>query len=287
MIRLWLCVMALGGTLAFLSCSSDSLNPDGGVGTAGTGAAGGRGGGGGTTGVGGSGGGPGGGPDGGGPLGGRGGGCPAACDGSGPVAGRGGSGGIGDGGGGAGGGGHGGGAGVCGIPYACDGGGPIGGATDGTGPVGGRGGSGGTGGAGGAAQPCDGLAYFTQQGICATTFAAQAAKQVPGNCSTVRVVTGVCLGLQTWATLYQGLGDPVTCGYDSAGDLVSAQICTDTAMPQWNCNGAASSPACLKAGSPGVNNSCSLTSTCDGAGGRGGSAGGDGAGPVGGNGGGS
>jgi len=147
---------------------------------------------------------------------------------------------------------------------------------DGAGPIAGRGGTGGAsgaGGTGGALQACDGLPYFTQRGWCAATYVQQAAKNIAGNCDYVRVFTGSCGSQQIWTTRYQGLGDPITCGYDSAGNLAGARTCTDTPMPQWNCNGAATSPSCLNAGTLPDVNACTLTTSCDGAGGRGGGSG--------------
>jgi hypothetical protein len=203
-----------------------------------------------------------------------------ACDGTGPVGGRGGTAGHTDGAGPIGG--RGGGGGTCADAFGCDGYGPIGGrggasGADGAGPVGGRGGggAGGRGGAGGA-QPCDGLVYFTQRNLCASTYVQQAEKNVAGNCDYVRVFTGSCGGLQVWTTRYQGLGDPVTCGYDSTGNLAAARTCTDTPVPQWNCNGAATSPSCLNVGMLPDLNTCSLTTTCDASGGGAGGAGGAG-----------
>ena len=292
MTRLLLCILLLGGTVAFLSCS-DSLDDN--------------------TGAGGKGGG--GGRDGAGPVAGRGGtgACGNTdCDGEGPSGGRGGSAGTGGsfsgwdgsgppggttgtdgtgpsgGRGGTTGGGGRGGTGACGNTY-CDGAGPVGGRGgsqgDGTGPVGGRGGT------TGALGPCDGLGYFQERLWCASTYAAQAAKQIPGNCDYVRVFTGTCDGKQVWTTRYSSLGDPLVCSYDSGGNLVGARVCTDTPMPAWNCNGAATSPNCLSAGSVPNIQACALTTTCDATGGRGGGSGGcpaaycDGGGPIGGRGG--
>jgi hypothetical protein len=130
------------------------------------------------------------------------------------------------------------------------------------------------------------LGYFQDQLLCASTYAAQAAKQISGSCDYVRVFTGTCDGKQVWTTRYSSLGDPLVCAYDSAGNLVGARVCTDTPMPAWNCSGAATSPNCLSAGSVPNVQACALTTTCDGTGGRGGiGGGGDGAGPVGGRGG--
>jgi len=159
---------------------------------------------------------------------------------------------------------------------------------DGTGPIAGRGGTtGGAGrrGTGGSLGPCDGLGYFQQRGWCASTSAAQAVKQIPGNCDYVRVFAGICDGRYVWTTRYTSLGDPLVCAYDGADILVGARVCTDTPMPAWNCNGAATSPNCLSAGVVPDVQACALTTTCDATGGRGGS-GSDGAGPVGGRGGG-
>jgi hypothetical protein len=277
MTRLVLCIFILSGTVAFLSCG-DSLD------------------GGNTTGVGGRGGTYGG--DGAGP-GGRGGfgACGYQyCDGSGPVAGTGWSDGAGPVGGTTGGGGRGGFIGGDGIgPVAGrgggsgggpDGGGPVGGrggtggcpavACDGTGPIAGRGGTSGTGTGGtGSVSPCAGLAYFLSRGLCASTYDAQVAKQVPGNCDYVRVLTGTCGGLGIWATRYSSVGDPVVCAYNGVGGLAGARICTDVPMPAWNCNGAATSPNCLTAGTVPDIQSCTMAGTCGGpgAGGRGGAGG--------------
>ena len=272
MTRLVLCIFILGGTVAFLSCG-DSL--DGGNTT-------GHGGRGGFVGMDGT--GPGGttGSDGVGPVAGTGG--AGACggfgcgDGTGPVAGRGGTLGLG---GCSGTTGVGGSSGAAGGSVPCDG--------LGTG-CGGRGGSGaGAGGTGGGLSPCDGIGYFEERGWCAPTYAAQAAKQIAGNCDYVRVFTGSCgscgSSLLVWTTRYTSLGDPLICAYNSAGDLAAARICTDTPMPAWNCNGAPTSPACLSVGSVPDIQSCPLRTTCDGTGGHGGSIQGDGVGPIGGHGG--
>jgi hypothetical protein len=148
----------------------------------------------------------------------------------------------------------------------------------------------------GSLGPCEGLAYFLQRDWCELTFDAQLAKQVPGNCSTVRVFTGNCGGLQVWSTRYTSLGDPIVCAYNTSG-IVGARICTDTPMPAWNCNGAATSPNCLTAGTVPDTSSCTMMNSCPGTGaggmggttGRGGNGGCvtgcDGTGPIGGRGG--
>ena len=328
MTRLVLCILILGGTVAFLSCG-DSLDGNGpmgghggttglggsgatgiggsggtgycteccGTGCDGAGPAGGRGGTG-ATGIGGS-----GGTGGFGPCDGLGTGCGGrggtlGSDGTGPVGGRSGT----TGGGGRGGtGGTGGCSGPpsCSCGLACDGVGPIVGrggfnGSDGIGPVAGRGGTGGLGGMGGTGSlgPCAGLAYFQSRGWCAATYAQQIANSFPGNCQgSVTVYTGTCGGQLLWTTRYTSVGDPITCAYDTAGNLAGARICTDTAMPAWNCNAAPTSPSCLAAGAVPNMIACPLMTTCNGMGGRGGTGPGgcvtgcDGTGPIGGRGG--
>ena len=315
MTRLVLCIFILGGTVAFLSCG-DSLDGN----TTGTGNATGHGGRGGTAFEDGS--GPFGGTtgsDGIGPVAGTGG-CPFGCgDGTGPTGGRGGAGATGVGGSGGTGGrfcdGFGTGCGGRGGVLGSDGTGPVGGwsgttgggGRGGTTGVAGRGGRGGTGscdgigtgcggiggmGGTGSLGPCAGLAYFLQREWCAATYEQQIAKPFPGNCQgSVTVFTGMCGGQSLWTTRYTSVGDPITCAYDTAGGLVGARVCTDTAMPAWNCNAAPTSPSCLAAGTVPNMIACPLMTTCNGMGGRGGTGPGgcvtgcDGTGPIGGRGG--
>jgi hypothetical protein len=125
----------------------------------------------------------------------------------------------------------------------------------------------------GSLGPCAGLAYFQQREWCAMTYAAQVAKQVPGNCDYVRVYTGNCGGMQVWSTRYTSVGDPIVCAYSSAGFLAGARICTDTPMPQWICNGETAAPNCLSAGTVPDTQACTMPNTCGGTGGRGGAGG--------------
>jgi hypothetical protein len=253
MIRLCVCVVALGGVIAFLSCSSHPGNPISDGGGDGKGPTGG------TPGSGGH--GSSGGSDGRGPVGSGGhgtGGFWSTGDGSAPIGT--------------------GGRGVGGINWG-DGSAPIGtggrgigGITDGSGPIGtggrgvgginwgdGAGPIGGKGGAGGA-QPCDGLPYFEQAGLCASALSSQVGKIPSGYCDTVTVLRGTCENEQVWTTKYKALGDPVLCAYDTTGKLVAARVCTDT--PKWNCNGAAQASACLSAGTVPDTSRCSLNDAC-------------------------
>ena len=265
MIRLCVCVVVLGGTIAFLSCNANNGTPNGGPHTDGGNPV--KGGHSGIAGM-----------DGGAPIGGSFGGPPS--DGKGPIGGRGmvwmdGGGPVASGGGGAGGYSH------------TDGFGPIGGSSggahsDGAGPIGGRGGAGGhgeiggRGGAGGAAQPCDGLAYFEERGLCAPTYGVQSGKIV-GICTNVMAYVVICEGSKEWYTQYKTVGDPLSCFYDAAGTLVAARLCTDTTMPAWNCNHAPQSPTCLSAGTVPDTVNCSRFGLC--------ATHSDGAGPIGGHGG--
>ena len=91
-------------------------------------------------------------------------------------------------------------------------------------------------------------------------------------CPVATQLSGSCAGQWVSAIRYMSGVYLLTCAYDSAGNLAGARRCTDAPMPEWNCNGAATSPNCLNAGAavPDIN-ACSLMSMCYP---------GDGAGPV-------
>jgi hypothetical protein len=98
----------------------------------------------------------------------------------------------------------------------------------------------------GKLNPCSGLPYFIDKGICAASYEEQRTAKARGPCSVGHVLSGSCDGHDVWMTEYHVLGDPVSCVYDDNA-LVGASICTDTTMSAWTC-GAARVPSCLTAG---------------------------------------
>jgi hypothetical protein len=288
MIRLCVCMLVLGGAVAFLSCNSQNGTPidrgqDGSAPVTG-----------GKSGYGGKGGsGAAGGSDGRGPVGtgGRGagvGGINSFGDGSSPVGtggrGVGGINSFGDGSSPVGTGGRG----VGGINWG-DGAGPVGTGGrgvgginwgDGAGPVGGPGGHAGIGGYGGGPcfgpgacaggfHPCDGLPYL-ELAYCESTYAARVARAAYSCDSAAIAFVSTCEGQRVWLIDPMSLGGSVTCVYDAAGSLTAARVCTDAPRADWNCSGAAQAPLCLTFGTVPATKACArVAAPCD-SGGHGG-----------------